>query len=146
MIVVSVIMFVVFTLNIADPYVKVIVLHHQNRVTKWKTAIKKNTLSPVFNEQYLQDIANMDMKDLQIEVVVMDYDRFSRNHVIGSIMFGPYVENEAAKSHWKQAIDYPNTSCTFWHVIRGPDTRVSPHRGRSRSPSPRSCVKPSTTQ
>lgn len=130
---------------------KVITLHQRNRLSKWKTTVKKNTLTPVFNELCLLDISTVNIQDLQIDVMIMDYDRFGRNNQIGSILFGHNVANEMARNHWNEAINNPNTSSIFWHAIGRVDTTrlrsASRLRSRSRSPSPRpsTCVKPSTS-
>ena len=132
-----VLMCTAFLHDIADPYVKIITLHQGSRLSKWKTTVKKNTLTPVFNELCLLDISRVDIQDLQIDVMVMDYDRFGRNNQIGSIIFGHDVANKTARNHWNEAINNPNTSCMFWHAIGRLDTSKLRPRSRSRSPSPR---------
>ena len=52
---------------------------------KKKTAVKKNTLNPEFNEQFEFYIPMEKLKDYTLEVIVMDKDRIGRNECIGKV-------------------------------------------------------------
>ena len=52
---------------------------------KKKTAVKKNTLNPEFNEQFEFFIPMEKLKDYTLEVTVMDKDRIGRNECIGKV-------------------------------------------------------------
>ena len=52
---------------------------------KKKTAVKKNTLNPEFNEQFEFFIPMEKLKDNTLEVTVMDKDRIGRNECIGKV-------------------------------------------------------------
>ena len=127
-----------------DPYMKVNLMFKGSRISKWTTNALKNTLNPIFNELCVLDIGSINIEELQVEVVVMDYDRFGRNSELGSIMFGSNVPNENGKKHWEQVISNPNVSHMCWHVITISETSTSrglrsPARTRK---SPASCVAP----
>ena len=87
-----------------DPYVKIYLIHKGKRHTKWKMSVKKNTLLPVFNEAFKFDISNMEIKDVSLEVHVMDYDRFSRNDVVGVVHIGESVDHKSGREHWTEMI------------------------------------------
>ena len=52
---------------------------------KKKTAVKKNTLNPEFNEQFEFCIPMEKLKNYTLEVIVMDKDRIGRNECIGKV-------------------------------------------------------------
>ena len=96
---------------------KIWLLRKGRRDQKWKSKIKRNTLIPIFNEAFQFDLSNMDMKEVALEVLMMDYDRFSRNDVVGVIYIGESVPHDTGKQHWEQIMAQPNTSVSNWHTI-----------------------------
>ena len=48
---------------------------------------------------------------------MMDYDRFSRNDVVGVVYIGEEVPNDTGKQHWDHVMSQPNTSISSWHTI-----------------------------
>ncbi len=46
----------------------------------------------------------MSVDELQVEILVMDYDRFGRNNELGSVSFGCDVNRESGKVHWNKVI------------------------------------------
>ena len=105
------------THNTPDPYVKTWMLHKGSRSQKWKSSIKRNTLNPIYNEAFRFDISGMDMKDVALEVLMMEYDRFSRDSVVGVVYLGHNVPHSTGKQHWDQIIAQPNYSISNWHTI-----------------------------
>lgn len=103
--------------NTPDPYVKIWMLHKGRRNQKWKSSVKRNTLIPIFNEGFQFDISSMDIRDVALEVLMMDYDRFSRNDVVGVVYLGDNVPHNTGKQHWDQIIAQPNISISNWHTI-----------------------------
>ena len=74
--------FIHFPLNL-DPYVKIYLLHKDQRISKKKTHVKKRTLNPVFNESFVFDLPRTDngLADLQLEFALLDWDRVTKNEV-----------------------------------------------------------------
>ena len=97
---------------------KVNLVHQGRRIAKWKTGIKRNTLLAVFNEPFQFDLDKRDIKDISLEVLVMDYDRFTRNDIMGVVLLGRSVHNQLGCSHWAEMIASPQQSITQWHSIR----------------------------
>ena len=100
-----------------DPYVKVSLRHKNKKVHRWKSTTKKNTLTPIYNEQFQFSVHQMDLPDVRIDFVMMDYDRFSRDDLIGVVEAGPEVENETGTAHWDEMIGAPNQTVSRWHPI-----------------------------
>ena len=70
----------------ADPYVKIYLVHDGQRIAKKKTHIKKRSLNPVFNESFVFDLPDSDgdLSSSQLEFVVLDWDRVTKNEVLAS--------------------------------------------------------------
>ena len=100
-----------------DPYVKVYILHKDKKHDKWKSTVKRNTLLPIFNEPFQFDISNLNVLDLSLEFVVMDYDRFSKDDVVGQVLVGPNAKEEMGQTHWEELISNPNQPISRWHAI-----------------------------
>lgn len=48
---------------------------------------------------------------------MMDYDRFSRNDVVGVVYIGDQAVHDTGKQHWDHVMSQPNTSVSSWHTI-----------------------------
>ncbi len=96
---------------------KVFLVHKGARQAKWKTSTKRNTLTPVFNESFEFDVSQMDMDTTGLEVVLMDYDRLSRNDLVGKAFIGGHVSTESGRSHWGEITSDPHTAISHWHSI-----------------------------
>ena len=102
---------------VTDPYVKVYILHKGKKHDKWKSTVKRNTLLPIFNEPFQFEISNLNVLDLSLEIVVMDYDRFSSDDVVGQVLVGPNAKEEMGRTHWEELISNPNQPISRWHAI-----------------------------
>ncbi|XP_078786977.1 double C2-like domain-containing protein beta isoform X3 [Oryzias latipes] len=66
----------------SDPYVKTYLKPDENKKSKHKTAVKKKTLNPEFNEEFCYDIKYADLTKKTLEVTVWDYDIGKSNDFI----------------------------------------------------------------
>ena len=82
--------------------------------------MKKNTLVPVFNESFVFDVAMMDLSGISLEILVMEYDRFSANDLVGVIIIGENSPHESGRSHWDEIMASPKHRVCRWHSIRPP--------------------------
>jgi hypothetical protein len=103
--------------GLADPYVKVYLIHENKRVHKWKTEVKKNTLVPIYNESFQFDVSGMDIRNVSLEVWVMDYDWFSRNDKMGVVYVGANSPQEVGRCHWLEILSSPEHQTSHWHTI-----------------------------
>lgn len=106
-------------IGLADPYVKVYLVHKGKQQSKWKTKVKKNTLNPVFNESFQFSIpkTGINLKDVSLDLVVMDYDRFSRDDRMGFVTIGEQSTHESGRKHWADMLSSPGHSVSQWHPI-----------------------------
>ena len=84
---------------------------------KWKTSVKKNTLVPIYNENFQFDTTNMDIRHVSLEIWVMDYDWFSRNDKMGVVYIGLNSPQEVGRCHWVEIINSPEQMASHWHAI-----------------------------
>ncbi len=96
---------------------KLYLVHGGVRQAKWKTSVKKNTLTPVFNEPFQFDVSRVDINSVRVEAVVMDYDRFSRNDQVGSVLIGEGVSSGSGRSHWAEVLSSPHVTTSHWHSV-----------------------------
>ncbi|KHN83884.1 Synaptotagmin-4 [Toxocara canis] len=100
--------------GMADPYVKLYMVYNGQRIAKKKSHVKKRTLSPVYNESFVFELPSSDLRDLdsiQFEIVVMDWDRVTKNEVMGRCVIGSLSE------HWSQVRNNPRRQIAEWHAL-----------------------------
>jgi len=101
-----------------DPYIKIYLYHNKKRVSKWKSSVKRRTLVPIFNESFLFEVPEGEIDNIYLKVIVMDYDRFTKNDPMGQVLLGGNVEDPAGCKHWEETIRNPNSSISQWHVLK----------------------------
>lgn len=103
-----------------DPYVKVYVRYQGRKIEKlkWKSSVKRRTLLPIFNESFQFELTSMNISEVSLEIVMMDWDRFSKNDVVGVVYVGEEVEEEMGRVHWEEVVCTPNQAVSRWHSIR----------------------------
>jgi len=122
-----------------DPYVKVLLLFNGQRIDKKKTQIKKKTLNPTFNESFIFDLpaaccspvpgpgGQTHLRGVRLQFVVYDWDRVTRNEVIGRLDMGDRVHDDdtPAQRHWNEVVNSPRKQVAEWHRLQ-PWRRAEP--------------------
>ena len=108
-----------------DPYVKLYLLHNGERKAKWRSSIKRNAPNPEFNEQFQFVIRSYPMDELSLSVVVMDYDRFSRDEVIGVAMVSKTSNDPPCQRMWCEVISSPGQQIAQWLPLQTDSTGKS---------------------
>jgi len=106
--------------GMSDPYVKIYLLHKDQRISKKKTHVKKRTLNPVFNESFVFDLPRTDngLADIQLEFALLDWDRVTKNEVIGRLSLGGPKCEGSALHHWKEIQASPRRQIAEWHKLK----------------------------
>ncbi|KAL1381804.1 hypothetical protein pipiens_003407 [Culex pipiens pipiens] len=109
--------------GLADPYVKIYLLYNGQRIAKKKTHVKKRTLSPVFNESFAFDIPSTEgtgatLEGVSLELMLLDWDRVTKNEVIGRLELGGPRSTGSALNHWKEVCNSPRRQIADWHKLR----------------------------
>ncbi|KAK3536085.1 hypothetical protein QTP70_026939 [Hemibagrus guttatus] len=68
-----------------NPYVKCYLLPDKSRQGKKKTAIKRNTINPSYNETLKYSITRSQLMSRSLQLSVWHYDRFGRNAFLGEV-------------------------------------------------------------
>lgn len=115
---------------IPDPIVKIYLLYNNQRIAKKKTHVKKRTLNPVFNESFLFDIPyNEGLQNISMEFLVMDWDRMTKNEVIGRLEIGGKSSGQELH-HWNEVMNCPRKQIAEWHKLREWNGRVRQKKKR----------------
>ncbi|CRK92131.1 CLUMA_CG005729, isoform G [Clunio marinus] len=109
--------------GLADPYVKIYLLYNGQRIAKKKTHVKKRTLSPVFNESFAFDIPTTEgtgqtLEGVSLELMLLDWDRVTKNEVIGRLELGGPRSVGSTLNHWKEVCNSPRRQIADWHKLR----------------------------
>lgn len=99
----------------SDPYVKLYLQPDPKKKTKQKTATKKKTLNPEYNETFLYSLPPADIQAKTLEVTVWDKD-VGTNDYIGGVQLG-YLAKGDRRQHWIDAIDNPDQLVERWHIL-----------------------------
>ncbi|XP_077403492.1 double C2-like domain-containing protein beta isoform X1 [Vanacampus margaritifer] len=100
----------------SDPYVKTYLKPDENKKSKHKTAVKKKTLNPEFNEEFCYDIKYADLTKKTLEVTVWDYDLGKSNDFIGGVSLGINANGERLK-HWFDCLKNKDKKIERWHTL-----------------------------
>ncbi|XP_067878842.1 synaptotagmin-11-like [Heterodontus francisci] len=103
--------------GLSDPYVKVNMFYGRRRVAKKKTHVKKCTLNPVFNESFVFDIGAETLRDVSIEFLVIDFDRTTKNEVVGCTVLGANSASASGVEHWREICETPRRQTAKWHTL-----------------------------
>ncbi|XP_043684991.1 synaptotagmin-4 [Vespula pensylvanica] len=106
--------------GLADPYVKIYLFYNSKCIAKKMTHVKMRTLSPVFNEPFIFEIPNNihSLSNVSLEIILYDWDRFTKNEVIGRLKFGGPKCQESALNHWNEICRSPRRQVAEWHKLR----------------------------
>ncbi|CAJ0964203.1 unnamed protein product [Ranitomeya imitator] len=84
--------------------------------SKHKTAVKKKTLNPEFNEEFFYKIALHELQKRSLEVTVWDYDLGKSNDFIGGVTLGMNAKGECLR-HWMECLSSTNQRAEHWHTL-----------------------------
>ncbi|XP_017366065.1 double C2-like domain-containing protein beta isoform X2 [Cebus imitator] len=100
----------------SDPYVKTYLRPDVDKKSKHKTAVKKKTLNPEFNEEFCYEIKHGDLAKKSLEVTVWDYDIGRSNDFIGGVVLGINAKGERLK-HWFDCLKNKDKRIEHWHTL-----------------------------
>ncbi|XP_034021436.1 synaptotagmin-11-like [Thalassophryne amazonica] len=101
----------------ANPYVKVNIFYGRKRIAKKKTHVKKCTLNPVFSESFIYDIPPELLPEISVEFLVVDFDRTTKNEVLGRLLLGLHSPSPSGASHWLEVCENPRRQISKWHNL-----------------------------
>ena len=95
-----------------------VIVHRGGRTCQsWKTSIKRNTLTPVFNKALQFNVKGCDLSQLGITFVVMNYLSSGDDETVGVAHVGQGTETESGRSHWAEVVTSEDKAVSRWHTI-----------------------------
>ncbi|XP_075784453.1 synaptotagmin-12 isoform X1 [Pelodiscus sinensis] len=101
----------------ADPFVKVYLLQDGRKISKKKTAVKRDDTNPVFNEAMIFSVPAIVLQDLSLRVTVAECCEDGRAENIGHVIIGPSASGMGI-THWNQMLATLRKPVSMWHPVR----------------------------
>lgn len=106
--------------GLSDPFVKVHLILNKKKWKKKKTSVKKNTLSPYFNEAFVFEVPFNQIQNVDVVISVWDYDKVTKNEPIGKLFLGCRATGNQLR-HWSDMLSNPRRPLAQWHSLQPPD-------------------------
>lgn len=100
----------------SDPYVKVTITPMTARTQRQKTATKKKTLNPEFNETFAFSIPLSELPTKTLKVEAFDYDVAKHDDYIGGVTFSASAKGESQRQ-WLYCMQNPGSLTEVWHKL-----------------------------
>ncbi|XP_063076478.1 double C2-like domains, delta [Engraulis encrasicolus] len=100
----------------SDPFVKIVLQPDMGKKSKYKTTVKKKTLNPEFNEEFLYEVPKDQLAKKTLEISVWDYDLGMSNDFIGGVELGINAKGEKLK-HWFECLKFSGKKVEYWHAL-----------------------------
>ncbi|KAK3086805.1 hypothetical protein FSP39_023732 [Pinctada imbricata] len=100
----------------SDPYVKLYLKPDRDKKSKFKTAVKKKTLNPEYNEEFIYEIKHNELAKKTLEITVWDRDIGKSNDFVGGVQLGINAKGERLK-HWFDTLKNPDHKFERWHIL-----------------------------
>ncbi|XP_063293460.1 synaptotagmin-12 [Pelobates fuscus] len=101
----------------ADPFVKVYLLQDGRKISKKKTAVKRDDRNPVFNEAMIFSVPAIVLQELSLRVTVAECCDDGRTENIGHVIIGPAATG-MGMTHWNQMLATLRKPVSMWHQVR----------------------------
>ncbi|NXD83796.1 SYT1 protein, partial [Halcyon senegalensis] len=106
--------------GLSDPFVKVHLILNRKKWKKKTTSVKKNTLSPYFNEVFVFEVPFNQIQNVDVVISVWDHDKVTRNEPIGKLFLGCRATGNQLR-HWSDMLSNPRRPLAQWHSLQPPD-------------------------
>ncbi|KAG8431405.1 hypothetical protein GDO86_018884, partial [Hymenochirus boettgeri] len=103
--------------GLSDPYVKVHLALNKKKWKRKKTAVKKNTIKPYFNEAFTFDVSLEQIQKIDMIISVWDHDKVGKNKQIGKVFLGCEASGNALR-HWSDMLAHPRRPMAQWHNLQ----------------------------
>ncbi|KFP31287.1 Synaptotagmin-1, partial [Colius striatus] len=106
--------------GLSDPFVKVHLILNRKKWKKKTTSVKKNTLSPYFNEVFVFEVPFSQIQNVDVVISVWDHDKVTKNEPIGKLFLGCRATGNQLR-HWSDMLSNPRRPLAQWHSLQPPD-------------------------
>uniref|UniRef100_A0A3P9HTH6 C2 domain-containing protein n=1 Tax=Oryzias latipes TaxID=8090 RepID=A0A3P9HTH6_ORYLA len=84
--------------------------------SKHKTAVRKKTLNPEYDEEFFYEISLTELAKKTLEVTVWDYDLGRSNDFIGGVSLSCRSKGDALR-HWMDCLKNKGRRVERWHIL-----------------------------
>uniref|UniRef100_A0A8B9NXR1 Synaptotagmin 8 n=1 Tax=Apteryx owenii TaxID=8824 RepID=A0A8B9NXR1_APTOW len=106
--------------GLSDPFVKVHLILNRKKWKKRKTSVKKNTLSPYFNEVFVFEVPFNQIQNVDLVISIWDHDKVTKNEQIGKLFLGCRATGNQLR-HWSDMLSNPRRPVAQWHSLQAVD-------------------------
>ncbi|XP_025948561.2 synaptotagmin-8 [Dromaius novaehollandiae] len=106
--------------GLSDPFVKVHLILNRKKWKKKTTSVKKNTLSPYFNEAFVFEVPFSQIQNVDLVISVWDHDKVTKNEQIGKLFLGCRATGNQLR-HWSDMLSSPRRPVAQWHSLQAVD-------------------------
>ncbi|NXO85512.1 SYT1 protein, partial [Sitta europaea] len=106
--------------GLSDPFVKVHLILNRKKWKKKRTSVKKNTLSPYFNEVFVFEVPFSQIQNVDVVISVWDHDKVAKNEPIGKLFLGCRATGNQLR-HWSDMLSNPRRPLAQWHILQPPE-------------------------
>ncbi|NXP45682.1 SYT1 protein, partial [Heliornis fulica] len=106
--------------GLSDPFVKVNLILNKKKWKKKTTTVKKNTLSPYFNEMFVFEVPFNQIQNVDVVISVWDHDKVTKSEPIGKLFLGCRATGNQLR-HWSDMLSNPRRPVAQWHNLQSPD-------------------------
>ncbi|NXL78149.1 SYT1 protein, partial [Leptocoma aspasia] len=106
--------------GLSDPFVKVHLILNRKKWKKKSTSVKKNTLSPYFNEVFVFEVPFSQIQNVDVVISVWDHDKVTKNEPIGKLFLGCRATGNQLR-HWSDMLSNPRRPLAQWHILQPPE-------------------------
>ncbi|XP_061466112.1 synaptotagmin-8 [Rhineura floridana] len=103
--------------GLSDPYVKVQLILNKKKWKKKKTSVKKNTLSPYFNEAFVFEVPFNLIQNVDLVISVWDRDKMTKDDQIGKLFLSCRATGNQLR-HWSDMLSSPRRPVAQWHSLQ----------------------------
>ena len=101
---------------LADVLAKVTVCHRGCVLAKLKTKKKQGSCSPIFNEALSCVVDPSKLKDVKVEITLLNDSSKAKRREMGCLTLGPQTSGEQLR-HWNDMLASPGKHLSEWHEL-----------------------------
>ncbi|XP_053518902.1 double C2-like domain-containing protein gamma isoform X1 [Artibeus jamaicensis] len=108
----------------SDPFVRLFLHPNVGKKSKYKTSVRKKTLNPEFNEEFLYEGPRQELAQKTLLVSVWDYDLGTADDFIGGVQLSGQASGECQR-HWRECLGRSDRRLELWHPLDGAPLQLS---------------------
>lgn len=103
----------------ADPYVRLNMVHENKNLKSRKSSIMRNTINPVYNEQFNFNILSLDvLKESSLVISVWNHHAGVRDAFMGRVVLGKNSSGQYETNHWNRMLQCHRQPAAQWHTLK----------------------------